>query len=319
MKAIRVHAFGGPEALKLEEVPDPTPAAGQVLVRVHAVGINPVDTYVRAGKYGPKDFPFTPGIDAAGTIEFVGDAVNGFKPGDRVYAAGTITGAYAEKTLCKQSTVHPLPAHVTFPQGAAIGVPYATAYRALFQRARAKAGETAFIHGASGGVGIAAVQFARAAGLTVVGTAGTPEGLQLVLKQGAHHALNHRTPDYLKQLMDLTGGRGVDLILEMLANVNLGKDLPLLAHHGRVIVIGNRGQAEINARDTMMREADIRGTSLLNATEPELFSAHSAIVAGLENRTLNPVVGRELPLADAAKAHELIIEAAAHGKIVLFP
>lgn len=317
MKAIRVHAFGGPEVLKLEEVPDPTPAAGQVLVQVRAIGVNPVDTYIRAGKYGPRDFPFTPGSDTAGVVESIGDGVKLFKKGDRVYTASTLTGAYAEKTLCKQSTVHPLPAQITFAQGAAIGVPYATAYRGLFHRAGIKAGETILVHGASGGVGLAAVQFTRAAGLTVFGTAGTPQGLQLVLEQGAHHALNHRTPDYLKQVMDLTGGRGVDVILEMLANVNLGKDLPLLAHHGRVIVIGNRGQAEINPRDTMMRDADIRGTSLMNATEPELASTHAAIFAGLENRTLRPVVSKELPLADAAKAHELIIESSTNGKIVL--
>lgn len=319
MKAIRVHSFGGPEVLKLEDVPDPKPGAGQVLVRVAAAGVNPFETYIRAGNYGPRTFPYTPGVDAAGVVEAAGDGVTRVKPGDRVYTAGTLTGSYAEKTLCAQNTVHSLPPHVTFAQGAAVGVPYATAYRALFERAAARAGEMVFVHGASGGVGIAAVQLGRAAGFTIIGTAGTDAGCQLVLDQGAHHALNHRADGYLKKLMELTDGKGANVILEMAAHVNLGKDLGILARHGRVIVIGSRGKVEIDPRDTMSREADIRGMSLMNSTEPELLGIHAALVAGLENRALRPIVGKELPLAQAAQAHELIMQSGARGKIVLLP
>jgi len=320
MKATRVREFGGPEAMRLEEIADPQVGPGQILVKVKAVGVNPVDTYIRSGTYSIKPtVPYTPGSDAAGVVESVGSGVARVKVGDRVYIAGTITGAYAEKTLCNESQVHPLPSQISFVQGAAISTPYATAYRALFQRAKGVAGETVFVHGASGGVGVAAVQLARAAGLRVIGTAGTEKGRALVMEQGAHHVLDHRAPDYLKQLMTLTEGRGVDVILEMLANVNLAKDLTVLAHGGRVVVIGNRGTIEINPRDAMGRDAAILGMALFNVPERERASIHAALGAGLSNGTLRPVIGQELPLADAPKAHKAVLEPGAYGKIVLVP
>jgi NADPH2:quinone reductase len=319
MKTIRVHQFGGPEVLKLEEVPDPKPAAGQVLVRVKAIGVNPVETYVCSGKYGPKEFPYTPGADCAGDVEAIGEGVKKFKIGDRVYVAGTISGSYAELALCWEKKVHPLPEHVSFEQGAAIGVPYGTAYRAMFIRGDAKAAETVLVHGASGGVGIASVQLARAFGMNIIGTAGTDEGLKLVREQGAQHVVNHRQEKYTDQIMALTEGRGVDLIMEMLANENLGKDLPMLAKRGRVVVIGNRGNVEINPRDTMTRDADIRGMSLMHADDRELEQIHSALVAGLENKSLRPVIGKKFKLDEAAKAHVAILESGAYGKIVLIP
>jgi NADPH2:quinone reductase len=320
MKAIRVHEFGGPEVLKLEEVPNPSAAPGQVVIGVKAAGVNPVDTYIRAGTYVFKpSLPYTPGMDAAGVVEAVGQGVTRVKEGDRVYVAGTLTGAYAAKTVCAETQVHRLPAKIGFTQGAGVNVPYATAYRALFQIGQAHAGETVFVHGASGGVGVAAVQIARAAGMNVIGTAGTPKGRELASREGAHHVLDHTAPNYLEQLRTLTGGRGADIILEMLANVNLGKDLPLLAARGRVVVIGNRGTVEINARDIMGRDASIRGMSLLVAPAEELAGVHAAIYAGLENGTLRPVVGQEIPLAEAPRAHKAVMEAGAHGKIVLIP
>jgi len=317
MKAIRVHQFGGPEVLQCEDVPQPVPGPGQVLVRVHATGVNPVETYQRSGSNPSLRLPWTPGMDAAGTVENTGSDVARVKRGDRVYTGDSLTGTYAEYTLCDASSVHPLPSSISFAQGAAINIPYATAHRALFHRARALAGETVFIHGASGGVGVAATQFARASGLTVIGTAGTPEGRKLVTEQGAHHVLDHRAPDYLEQAMALTQGRGMDIILEMLANVNLAKDLPLLAKFGRVIVIGSRGKIEITPRDLMSRDADVRAMTLFNATPLELAGIHAAIRAGLESGTLRPVVGRQLPLADAAKAHVAVLEPGSYGKIVL--
>ncbi|HVG18449.1 MAG TPA: alcohol dehydrogenase catalytic domain-containing protein, partial [Blastocatellia bacterium] len=164
MRAIRVHESGGPEVLKLEDVPDLKPGPGQVLVRVRAAGVNPVDTYIRAGTHAVKPaLPYTPGMDAAGDVEAVGEGVTRVAIGDRVYVARTLTGAYAEQALCNESQVHPLPRHISYSQGAAVNVPYATAYRALFQRAKAVAGESVLVHGASGGVGIASVQLARAA------------------------------------------------------------------------------------------------------------------------------------------------------------
>jgi NADPH:quinone reductase len=200
-----------------------------------------------------------------------------------------------------------------------MGTPYATAYRGLSQRAQAKPNETVLVHGASGGVGTAAVQLARARGLHVLGTAGTERGRELAREQGAHHVFDHRAPDYLTQILNTTSGRGVDVIVELLANVNLEKDLTILAPHGRIAVIGSRGRVEIDPREAMSRDADICGVALPNATAGEKASIHAALVAGLENGTLRPVIGKELPLAQAPEGHRAVMEPGAFGKIVLVP
>jgi NADPH2:quinone reductase len=321
MKAIRVHEFGGPEVLRLEEVPTPQPGPGEVVVRMHAIGVNPVETYIRAGTYSRLPaLPYTPGNDGAGVVEQVGPDVNEFKPGDRVYTGGSLTGnTYAEFALYKTEQLHRLPANVSFAQGAAMGTPYATAYRGLFQRADAKPGETVLVHGASGGVGTAAVQLARARGLRVFGTAGSDEGRKLAREQGAHEVFDHRTPDHFEQIMNATSGRGVDVIVELLANVNLGKDLAILGKGGRVAIIGSRGRVEIDPRDTMQRDVDLRGMVLPNTPPAEMASIHAALVAGLENGTLRPVVSKEFLLAEAAQAHRAVMEAGAVGKIILVP
>jgi NADPH2:quinone reductase len=320
MKAIRAHGFGGPEVLRLEEVPTPPPGPGEVLVRMHAIGVNPVETYIRAGTYARLPaLPYTPGNDGAGVVEQVGSDVNEFTAGDRVYTAGSLSGTYAEFALCKTEQVHPLPANVSFAQGAAMGTPYATAYRGLFQRADAKPGETVLVHGASGGVGTAAVQLARARGLRVLGTAGSDEGRKHGREQGAHEVFDHRVPDHFDQIMKATAGRGVDVIVELLANVNLGRDLTILAKGGRVVIIGSRGRVEIDPRDTMQRDVDLRGMILPNTSPAELASIHASLVAGLENGTLRPVIGKEFPLAEAAQAHRAVMEPGALGKIILVP
>ena len=320
MKAVRVSEFGAPEVMKLQEMPDLKPDQGQVLVRMQAAGVNPVDTYIRSGVYARKpNLPYTPGSDGAGTVEAVGANVKRVKVGDRVYVIGSISGTYAELAICPESRVHPLPSSVSFGQGAAMGVPYGTAYRALFQKAHAKPGETLLVHGASGGVGTAAVQLARAAGLTVIGTAGTGKGRALVAEQGARHVVDHKAPDYVDKIMAATNGRGVDVITEMLANVNLPKDFTMLAPFGRVVVIGNRGTVEINPRDAMSRDGSILCMTMFNATDQDLALIHSALGAGLENGTLRPFVGREMPLSEAVKAHLAVMEPGAFGKIVLVP
>ncbi|MGA2192706.1 MAG: NADPH:quinone reductase [Nitrospirota bacterium] len=320
MKAIRVHGYGGPEVMVLEDVPDPKPGPGQVVVRLKAAGINPVDTYIRSGLFAAQlSLPYTPGSDAAGVVELVGEGVSRFRPGDRVYTAGTVSGAYAELALCEERRVFPMPDRITFQQGAAVGVPYGVAFRALFYCAHSGPGESVLVHGATGGVGIAAVQLARSRGMTVIGTGGTPEGRDLAKKQGAHHVLDHTEEGYMEQVKALTSGRGVDVIIEMLANVNLGRDLKALAFGGCVVVIGSRGAVQIDPRDTMSKDAAIMGLSLFNATPEELRKIHAGLFAGLENGTLNPVIGREMPLADAPEAHRVIMEGHALGKIILLP
>jgi NADPH2:quinone reductase len=245
--------------------------------------------------------------------------VRAVKAGDRVYYLRAASGSYAEKAVVDAHHVHPLPESLGFEQGAAVGVPYGTAHRALFHRGQVKPGETVLVHGATGGVGIAAVQLAAAGGCIVIGTGGSDAGRVLVLEQGAAQVLDHNDASYADKLMDLTGGRGVDLILEMLANVNLAKDLTLLAKKGRVVIIGSRGRIEIDPRDTMSRDADVRGMSLAHATIDELRGIFAHVTAGLANGTLCPVIDHALPLAEAAKSHVEVMEGGSRGKIVLVP
>ena len=321
MKAIRAHEFGPPSVMRIEEIPAPKPGPKQVLVAIKAAGVNPVDTYIRSGVYARKkpDPPFTPGFDGAGTVESVGPEVKRFKPGDRVYINGSVTGSYAEKAVCNEENVHPLPANLSFAQGAGVHVPYGTSIHAIFNVARARAGETILIHGASGGVGSASVQIARAAGLKTIGTGGTERGRQMVREQGAHHVLDHHAADFVDQVMAITGGRGPDVILEMLANVNLTKDLKMIAFRGRIVIIGNRGTIDMSPRDVMAKDASIIGMMLLNITPEESRLIDSAIAVGLESGIVRPVVGKELPLEQAAQAHEDVLAAGALGKIVLIP
>ena len=320
MKAIRVHSFGGPEVLKYEtDISIPMFGSNDVLVRVKAVGINPVETYIRAGTYARKpQLPFTPGNDCAGVIEDVGSNVTNVKKGDRVYTSQTLTGSYAEFTVSPSSKVHALHDDLTFAQGAALPTPYLTAYRALYIRARGKPGETVLVHGASGGVGVAAVQFARSSGMRVLGTAGTPEGMDIVKRAGAHSVFNHRDPDYLEEIKKATEGTAIDVIVENASHVNLGKDLTLLAKGGRVAVVGSRGPIEINPRDTMLREASISGVLLFNSTEKEFAESYAAVWGGMESGWLKPIIGREYPLENASQAHTNIISGGgALGKMVL--
>ena len=287
-------------------------------MRIHAAGVNPYDTYMRAGTYALKPpLPYTPGSDGAGVVEEVGEGVKKVKRDDRVYTARTLTGAYAEYALALEEQVHPLPARIDLKQGAGIWVPYGTAYHALYHSAEAHASESLLVHGASGGVGNAALQIGRAMGLKVLGTAGTPKGLELVKQQGAHQVFDHRKAGYQEAILQVTGNRGVDIILEMLANVNLPTDTKLLANNGRVIAIGSRGEVTIDPRQLMARRASIRGFTLWAITAAEEADIHAGLFAGLENGTLRPIVGKELPLAEAARAHKEILEPGSVGKIAL--
>jgi NADPH2:quinone reductase len=324
MRAIRVHQFGDPSVLTLDEIPTPEPGPGQVQIKIQAAGVNPVDTYIRAGRYGTlPSLPYIPGSDGAGIVSALGPDAGHWKIGDRVFFFGTAMGrpygAYAEFTVAAADKIFPLPNAVQALQGAALGVPFATAHQALIGRAQARPGEIVLVHGASGGVGIAALQIARWKGLKVIGTAGTAEGLELIRANGAQFAVSHRAPLYLDQVREATGGKGPDVIVEMLANVNLEQDLTLVAKRGRIVVVGNRGRIEIDPRQAMSRDASILGMMLWNATDDELAAIYRDLITGLEAGVLVPVVGHEFPLADAAKAHDQVMRPGAYGKIVLLP
>jgi NADPH:quinone reductase and related Zn-dependent oxidoreductases len=318
MKSIIVRNYGKPDVMKIEDVPTPEPSGTQLLVKIMAAGVNPVDTYLRTGNHAhaPK-LPYTPGKDAAGIVESIGENITKLKSGDRVYTADTLTGTYAEYALCEENQLGRLPENVSFEQGAGIWTPYATSYRALFQKAGAKAGETVLIHGASGGVGIAAVQWAKNAGLTVFGTASSAEGQKLAKEQGADHVLDHSDDTHLEQIKDLTGGKGVDIIIEMLANINLQRDFEALAIFGRITVVGNRGSLDFTPRAAMTKDATIYGMSLFNAPKAAMGDIHRAIFDGLSKDYLKPIVGHIFELEDAPKAHEAILKNKAFGKIVL--
>jgi NADPH:quinone reductase len=325
MHGIQASEFGGPEVLRYRELPVPEPGAGQVRVRLHAVGVNPADTYIRTGTYAffTPELPYTPGFDGAGVVDAVGAGVEGVGPGDRVFvgALGTPgwSGAYAELAVVDAAGVHPLPSTLSYGQGAAVGVPCVTAWRALFQKAGLRPGETVLIHGASGGVGVPATQLASDAGAVVIGTAGSASGAEVVRDAGASHVLDHSVPGYLEQLPDLTGGRGVSVVVEMLADVNLEQDMGVLAVGGRVVIVGSRGRLEFTPRLTMIKEATVMGTALWNASEAETASALAAVAAKLRSGALRPVVGEELPLPEAAAAHRRILEPGARGKLILVP
>ena len=264
MNAIQVHKFGGPEELKYStSVPRPKPGPDEVLVQVKAVGVNPVDVLIRQGLFGPQQFPYIPGADFAGIVEEVGTNVMTVKVGERVYGSDTDSpngmSAYAQFIAIKHNLVHPLHDTLTFSQGACIPIPYFTAYRALAQLAQAKPGETVFIHGASGGVGIASVQIASGLGLTVIGTSSTPEGQQLARKAGAHFVFNHYEEGYLEKVKEAAGERGIDLIIESIADKNLKKDLNLVRDKGRIIVVGGVTDITINPLDVFLREIVMKG------------------------------------------------------------
>ena len=279
---------------------------------------------MRGGAYAiVPNLPYTPGGDAAGVIAAVGDGVTSFEPGDRVFAGTAMgfnmTGCYAEKVLRPATDVLALPDNVSFAAGAALGVPYGTAHYGLFARGGAQPGETVFIHGASGAVGTAAIQLAKRAGLTVIGSGGSERGRELILDEGADHAVDHTADGYIEEVRSVTNGKGPELILEMLANVNLAADLDLVAKYGRIIVIGNRGEITINPRMTMMKELDIRGLALFNGSRAQMEEIMRDLLAGLADGSLRPIIGREMPLAEAAAAHVAVLEPGAFGKIVLVP
>lgn len=318
MKAMRIHQHGPVDQLQLEPIAEFKPGPGEALIQMHAAGVNPVDHYTCAGINGySAHLPYTPGRDGAGVITALGEGSRHFKEGDRVYCAGTITGSFAHYALCDIDQLFHLPEQCSYATGACVGIPYGTAYRALFHSAHALPGEIILIHGASGGVGTAAVQLALSHGMTVIASAGSQEGLHLLHELGAHLVLDHRDPKHLNQIHQWTHRHGADVVLEMLANQNLDQDLKILATSGRVIVIGSRGQVEINPRDLMARDASIHGVSLANVNSQALRGMHAALGAGIKSGALKPVIRQEFSLDSAAQALGLVMQPGAAGNLVI--
>ncbi|KAI6657415.1 Quinone oxidoreductase [Oopsacas minuta] len=325
MKAIRIDSFGGPEVLKLQgSLPVPEIGTRQVLINVHSVSINPVDTYIRSGQYARlPTLPYTPGNDCSGVIEHVGAEVNKFKPGDRVYSLRTITGSYSTHAVCDVEYVNNLPDCLPFNEGACLGTTYYTAYRALILVGKAKPGQLVLVHGASGGVGTACLQLCKQMGIRAVGTAGTPDGEKAALTSGADTVVNHRQDKYVDTLKELSSANGgFDIILENAAHVNLATDLDLVANKGVVIVVGSKGMNSIEMvpRKLMAKECSVTGILFWNISPDELVQSHAAILAGVKIGVLKPVISNLFELGEAGKAHEQLMSGkGAAGQIVLVP
>jgi NADPH2:quinone reductase len=318
MRAIVVEEYGGPEVMKLQQQPQPKPAKGEVLVKVSAAGVNPVDTDWRSGSqgYGPQ-LPFVPGLDGAGTVAELGDDVSELPIGTPVCFGLAKTGTYAEYCLVAAENCLPLPEHMSHTAGAAIFVPYATAWQALAHKAMAKPGETLFVHGASGGVGLACLQFARILGLDAIGSAGSKRGEQLILANGASKAVRHGQSNYQNVLNEIFATQPADIIVEMLGDKNLAFDLDIISRNGRIVIVGSRGEISIAPRHIMRNDVCVSGMSLLNAKHDEMASIRAVLRAGLEQKYIRPHIRRQFPLSKAAEAHTLLMQAGAAGKIVL--
>lgn len=320
MNAILVKQFGGADVCEYtSNLPIPEPNENQIQIKIHAAGVNPVDTYIRAGTHSrqPK-LPYTPGLDSAGEVTRIGEKVQNFKVGDRVFTTNSDTGTYAEYTLSNPMYTFKLPDNLSYEEGSAIGIPFFTAYRSLFLKGNAKPGECVLVHGASGSVGLAAVQLAKANGMTVIGTAGSSAGLELVKNQGADHVFNHRDSDYMEKIKNMFPD-GLDIILEMLANVNLNNDLQILRwKKGRVVVIGNRGTIDINPRLLMAKETSVTGVTLFTSDEDDFHLMYRHIYSLIKANCIKPVIGEVYPLKNASKAqHDIVNNSGATGRLTI--
>jgi NADPH:quinone reductase-like Zn-dependent oxidoreductase len=301
MKAIVVHQYGGPEVLKLEDAPRPQPDSDEVLIRVTAAGVNPVDAYIRAGRFGSGKLPYIPGFDAAGVVEATGANAKKFKPGDAVYAYLDATGAYAEFCVAKESEVGLKPKNISFEQAAGVPLAATTAWQALIDTAKLKPGQTVLIHGASGGVGHFAVQIAKAKGAKVIATASTAN--QDLLKQiGADQAIDYTKTKFENVVKD------VDIVLDATRSDALQRSYALVKKGGFVVTItGRPDPAEL-------QKHGINGSSMMAHPDAQILEELRKLI---EEKKLTPIVSETFPLAEAIKAHQQIETRHTRGKIVL--
>jgi NADPH:quinone reductase-like Zn-dependent oxidoreductase len=321
MKAMRAHQSGGPELLKLEEAPEPQVQAGQVMIRVRAAGINPADLVRLSGRLGSPPLPYIPGTDVCGEIERLGAGVSNLKQGQRVFGRA-LTGGYAERACLAAEEAVPLPANLSFEDGAAIPIPFYTAYHALHNKAAVKSGETVLVSAGGGGVGVAAIQLARLAGARVITTVGSREKAERVAALGAHVAVNYKEQDFVAEVQKFTDKKGVDVIIENVAADNLAKDFLAVAPRGRIVVIGTgtgkAGDASFPVFAALMKDVTMLGMSLINAGAAIVEMGR--ILSGLFSEgKIKAVVSKSYPLAEAARALDDLVAARVFGKLVLTP
>jgi NADPH:quinone reductase-like Zn-dependent oxidoreductase len=321
MKAMRAQQFGGPEQLRLEDAPEPPVETGQVMIRVKAAGINPADLVRLSGRLQPLKLPYIPGTDVCGEVEAVGAGVTTVKVGDKVFGRA-LSGGYAEKTCLPAREAIPLPSSLSFAEGAAIPIPFYTAYRALHHKAAVKAGETVLVSAGGGGVGVAAIQLAKIAGARVITTVGSQEKAARTRELGADVAINYKQQDFAAEVQKLTDGKGVDVIIENVASDNLAKDLTIIARDGRIILIGTgTGKAPETSFAVMyalMKDVNLLGMSLVNAGPaiPEMANTLTPLFAAGK---LKAVVSKSYPLSEAPQALNDLLASKVFGKLVLVP
>jgi NADPH2:quinone reductase len=325
MRAVVVTAAGGPEVLQVQELPEPVPGPGQVLVRTAATSVNYADILARQGRYhGGATPPFIPGLDLAGTVAALGEGVTGLTVGQRV-AVFPQGGSYAEYVLADPVLVYPLPDAVDFETAAAFPTIGVTAYNLLHTVARLAPGETVLIHAAAGGVGTTAVQVARLleAG-RVIGTVGDDAKAGLVRDLGADVVINYRREDFAARVRELTDGQGADVILDSVAGPVTAASLTCLAPFGRLVVFGQASGApgEVRSSDFYPLNRSVLGYSTggyRRLRPAALRPAAEAVLAWLAAGRLRMVITRRFPLAEAAEAHRLVESRASTGKVLLLP
>jgi putative PIG3 family NAD(P)H quinone oxidoreductase len=323
MRAIVITTPGGPEVLRLEDVPDPVPGPGEALVEVTAAGINRADAMQREGGYPPPPgAPPYPGMECSGRISAVGPDVTGWQAGDEVCAL-LGGGGYAELVAVPQGQLLPIPDRVTVTEAAALVEAACTLQATVFRQARLVPGETLLVHGGAGGIGTLAIQIAKAVGATVACTAGSPAKLARCRELGADLAISYRDDDFTTAVRDFTDGRGADVILDIMGAPYLQRNLDALATGGRLMVISTRGggRAEADLSLLMRKRASILASTL----RARPLAEKAAIVAGvradiwplISSGQVSPVIERMLPMADAADAHRLLDDGTHVGKILL--
>jgi len=323
MIAIEIRAPGDPEVLVPVERPRPQPAAGDVLIKVAAAGVNRPDVLQRRGRYPPPPGASDiPGLEIAGTVEAVGDGVTGWTPGDAVCAL-VAGGGYAEYCVAPAPQCLPVPRGLDFVAAAAIPETFFTVWTNVFDRGRLKARESILIHGGSSGIGTTAIQLARAFEARVFATAGSAEKCAACERLGAERCVNYRDTDFVAAIRELTGGAGVNVVLDIVAGDYVAKNLDVLAVDGRLVQIGVLGgaKAEINVGVIMQKRLIVTGSTL----RARPVSDKAAIAAAvrehvwpqLESGAVKPIIHATFPLRDAAGAHKLMESSAHIGKIVL--
>jgi NADPH:quinone reductase-like Zn-dependent oxidoreductase len=321
MKAMRAHQFGGPEVLRLEDAPDPQVQAGQVQIRVRAAGINPADLVRLSGRLQPLALPYIPGTDVCGEVEAVGAGVTHVKRGDRVFGR-SFAGGYAEKTCLVANEAVALPANLSWEEGAAIPIPFFTAYRALHHKAALKPGETVLVSAGGGGVGVAAIQLAKVINARVLTTVGSREKADRTLGLGADVAINYRAQDFVAEVQKATGGKGVNVIIENVAADNFAKDFAALAPNGRIVLIGTGtgkgADAAFGVFGALSKDATIYGMSLVNAGSV-IQEMAAALIELFTGGRIKAIISRAYPLSETQQALADLVAGRVFGKLVLIP